>query len=194
MSSTGWRLRRGCCPPDPPYMNFLLSAHGVETAHSISHASANEDVQILLVEDDDLIRQMLSRVLLASGYKVDVAEDGEAGRAALQWGNYDLLITDHNMPKLTGVGLVQKLWSARMSLPVILMSGAMPREDLETHSWLEFVALLAKPFSTELLLATVRTALHSPAHIRQPAEHAESMLPHRDRRPSKPPERWGLNE
>jgi len=175
-------------------MNTLLSAQGVKTAHAASEAVTNPEVQILVVDDDDLIRQMLSRVLLASGYKVDVAEDGAAGWAALQWGNYDLLITDHNMPKLTGFGLLQKMWSARMSVPVILMSGAMPVKELEPHSWLEFVALLAKPFSAELLLATVREALHAPAETRQPAELVESMLPLPDRRQFRPPERWGLNE
>ena len=85
-------------------MNTLLSAHGVETAHAGSEAPANSDLQILLVDDDELIRQMMSRTLLASGYRVDTAEDGAAGWAALQRGNYDLLITDHNMPNLEGFG------------------------------------------------------------------------------------------
>jgi YesN/AraC family two-component response regulator len=59
---------------------------------------------------------------------VDTAEDGEFGWEALQAKNYDLLITDNNMPKVSGLELVKKLRSARMALPVILASGAMPEE------------------------------------------------------------------
>ena len=79
------------------------------------------------------LRQIDARVLIHSGYAVDVAEDGAAAWEALQANRYELLITDNNMPRLTGIELLKKLRSARMALPVILVSGTMPAEELKRH-------------------------------------------------------------
>jgi DNA-binding response OmpR family regulator len=62
---------------------------------------------ILVVEDDLSILQLSTSVLKSSGFQVDTAVDGAAGWDALHTSSYDLLITDNNMPKLSGVELVQ---------------------------------------------------------------------------------------
>lgn len=174
-------------------MNALLQARGVETAHAPGHGPANPPQRILVVEDDALVRQFSVRALLGFGYQVDTAEDGAAGWEALQAGNHDLLLTDHRMPKVTGVELVQMLWSAGMILPVILVSGAPPTEELERHPWLKFAAILPKPFSSEQLLTTVKAALNAPDDARHHAGGPFSV-PAAARRQSIPPPRWGLNE
>src|SRR6266850_2286293 len=84
--------------------------------------------RILVVDDDFDIRQLSAKVLRNRGYQVDAAEDGAAGWEALQTSNYDLLITDHNMPKVSGVELVKKMRAARMTLPVVLASGTLSAE------------------------------------------------------------------
>src|SRR5687768_12872274 len=98
-------------------------------------------------------------MLAASGYQVDTAEDGVAGWEALHGSSYDLLITDYNMPKVSGVELVKKLRSARMALPVVLVSGAIPTEELSRNPSLKLAAMLLKPFSAEELLGTVKKVL-----------------------------------
>src|SRR5689334_19643597 len=76
-----------------------------ESAKAQARCGRNPAHRILVVDDELGIRQVSAAVLGCSGYDVDTAEDGEAGWNALQTKNYDLLITDNNMPKLTGVEL-----------------------------------------------------------------------------------------
>ena len=114
-----------------------------------------------MVDDDISIRQFNVEVLIHSGYAVDVAEDGAVAWHSLQLNNYDLLITDQNMPKVSGVELVRKLRAARMALPVILASGAMPQEELDRHPRLKIEATLHKPYTVSELLTTVQAVLRT---------------------------------
>jgi DNA-binding response OmpR family regulator len=117
--------------------------------------------RILVVEDDISIRQLSSTALRHSGYHVDTAEDGAAGWEALQASNYDLLITDNTMPKVSGVELVKMVRSARMTLPVVMASGMPPAEGLNGDSSLQLAATLLKPFSMDELLGTVEKVLRT---------------------------------
>jgi DNA-binding response OmpR family regulator len=119
--------------------------------------------RILVVDDDIGIRQLSARLLAQFGFQVDVAEDGAAGWEALCAKPYDLLITDHSMPKLSGVELVKRLRSARMALPVILASGLMPTGELNRHPGLNLAATLPKPFTGDELLGTVTKIMRSKA-------------------------------
>ena len=116
----------------------------------------NEPRRILVVDDEACIRLLLSEVLAGSGYQVDVAEDGAAAWEALQAKPYDLLITDHIMPKITGVELVKNLRSARMALPVVMVAGTLPAHELPS---LQLAATLIKPFVVAELLDTVENVL-----------------------------------
>jgi DNA-binding response OmpR family regulator len=122
--------------------------------------------RILVVDDEPWIRLLSAEVLLHSGYQVDEAEDGVAAWEALQLNRYDLLVTDNNMCRLTGIGLIKKLHAARLALPVILMSGAMPTEELNRHPWLQIEAALLKPFTTDELLANVERVLRATDRVR----------------------------
>ena len=118
--------------------------------------------RILVVDDEADIRRLTSQALIGSGFHVDAAEDGAVAWETLQLNSYDLLITEHNMPKLTGVELVKKLRSARMALPVILATGEIPAEALAKNPSLQLAAILQKPFSIADLLGTVKEILLPP--------------------------------
>src|ERR1035441_6822218 len=95
-----------------------------EPAGATVQCQTSPPCRILVVDDEPDIRRLNAEVLKSSGYEVDTAEDGKAGWQALQAvthapDSYDLLITDHNMPELSGLALVKKLRAARMALPVI---------------------------------------------------------------------------
>ena len=120
----------------------------------------NPSQRILVADDDSDVRQLSARVLIRYGYHVDAAEDGAAAWEALQIKAFNLLITDHNMPRLTGVELVKKLRSARRALPVILATG-LPTEVLAQNPSLQVAAMLPKPFSVEELLETVSVVLRA---------------------------------
>lgn len=116
--------------------------------------------RILLVDDDAGVRDLYAQILILSGFQVDTAEDGEAGWVAIHSESftpesYDLLITDNNMPRLTGVALIKMVRSSGMNLPIILASGNPPA-DTEA---LRLSAVLPKPFTGEELVQTVKRAL-----------------------------------
>jgi DNA-binding response OmpR family regulator len=134
--------------------------------------------RILVVDDEPDIRRLNAEVLESSGYHVDTAEDGLAGWKALHAvrhapESYALLITDHDMPGLSGLALVKKLRAARIDLPVIVATGTLPTEDLFTrYPWLPPAATLVKPYSIEQLLGTVKAVLRMSSGI-----HAEIAPP-----------------
>jgi CheY-like chemotaxis protein len=115
--------------------------------------------RILVVDDDGDIRRLNTEVLVGSGYQVDAAADGAFAWEILQLNSYDLLLTDYDMPKVTGVELLKKLRAACMALPVILASGTIPMKELSRHPWLQIDATLLKPYTPDELLATVRKVL-----------------------------------
>jgi DNA-binding NtrC family response regulator len=117
--------------------------------------------RILLVDDDNDLRQLYADVLVRSGYHVDTAKDGASGWRALNASRYDLVITDNTMPRVTGLDLIKKLRSEDMRLSVILASGTAPTEELNRCPWLQLDAVLPKPFSIEELLETVRAVLRA---------------------------------
>jgi DNA-binding response OmpR family regulator len=124
-----------------------------------SPAGRNLPPRILVVEDDGDIRRLNTEVLQCSGYAVAAAVDGVAAWEALQRDQYDLMITDNSMPKLTGFELLQKMRAARIFLPVIIASGTFPPpESGASPGWQPDAALL-KPYSVELLLLTVKNIL-----------------------------------
>jgi DNA-binding response OmpR family regulator len=126
----------------------------------------NPPYRILVVDDDSDIRRLNAEVLRRSGYQVDTAEDGDAAWKALHAvsydpESYDLLITDHDMPGLTGLDLFKKLRAARMELPVIMATGSLPPPDPAQSLWLHPTATLLKPYTIAELLGTVRAVLHA---------------------------------
>jgi DNA-binding response OmpR family regulator len=117
--------------------------------------------RILVVDDDPAIRRLNTELLTASGYHVDTADDGATAWEAIQQNAYDLLVTDQEMPKLTGVGLLEKLYAARLALPVIMVTGTYPQEEFERHPWLQIEASLLKPYTMNELLDTVKNVLQA---------------------------------
>jgi DNA-binding response OmpR family regulator len=128
-------------------------------ARAALQCPTNPPQRILVVEDDAEIRRLNSEVLTESGYQVDAAEDGVEAWHALNTKHYDLMITDNNMPIVTGLELIKKLRAEDMTLPVILMSGTMPTEELEQHPWLQIQATLIKPYTLAELFKTVKEVL-----------------------------------
>lgn len=111
------------------------------------------------MEDDGDIRRLNAEVLIHSGYRVDAAEDGAEAWKSLQRENYDLVVTDNEMPKVTGIELLKKMHEARMGLPVIMATGKSPDAEFRLFPWLQPAALLLKPYNTEEFLITVERIL-----------------------------------
>jgi DNA-binding response OmpR family regulator len=115
--------------------------------------------RILVVDDEALIRNLNTKVLIDSGYHVDAVEDGAAAWDTLQQKSYHLLITDNAMPKVTGVELIEKVRSAGLAIPVIMATGTLPKEEFTRRPWLQPAATLVKPYTVAEFLGTVKNVL-----------------------------------
>jgi DNA-binding response OmpR family regulator len=134
---------------------------------------AASSAHILLVDDDPAIRGTVTFLLEGAGYRVGCAADGEAGWHALCAAPSDLLITDYEMPKLTGLELLRRVRAVSRRLPAILMSGRLPQGEADLESLLHPGAVIPKPFSISALLAKVHELLHG-SLTRLPADPREN--------------------
>ncbi len=114
-----------------------------------------------MVEDDSFIRQLTIEALNLCGYEVDGAEDGAEAWDALNAESYDLMITDNSMPKLTGLELLKKMRAARMALPVIMATSALPTAEFARSPWLRPAATLVKPYTIAELLGKANEVLYA---------------------------------
>lgn len=116
--------------------------------------------RILLVDDFVEIRELLSTMLSRLGYEVDVAGDGASGWEVFCSKRYDLLVTDNDMPVLSGLELVRRVRAIPDMLPVIVISGFAPWDDAEIESLLRPGAFIEKPFSFPTLREKVEELLN----------------------------------
>ena len=119
----------------------------------------NSSRRILVVDDDNDVRQLSVDVLIDSGYEVEAAKDGAAGWEALQTDDFDLIITDNKMPRMTGIEMLEKMRAARMTLPVIMATSHLPTHEFVSKPWLSPDATLQRPFTSDDLLETVKRVL-----------------------------------
>lgn len=112
-----------------------------------------------------MIRRVLRRALEHHGFRVWDAESAPEALAALEsaTGPVALVLSDVQMPGMTGIELAREVRRSWPMLPLILMSGRWLPELVEAGSGLHGVAFLRKPFSPEQLLDTMRAALGSAA-------------------------------
>ena len=122
--------------------------------------------RILMVDDDSHLSRLNAEMLRWHGYEVSTVNDGEAGWEKLQTNRYHLLITQNDLPGLSGIGLVKKLRSACMPLPVIVVTEALPNWKSPEYSWLLKATKLFKPYGFDELLCLVKRVLHDTASAR----------------------------
>lgn len=117
---------------------------------------------ILIVDDEDIIRNLIRTILKEAGYNVWVARDGnEASRLLSQWA-FDLIITDIAMPEKAGTVLIQEVRTHHPAIRIIAISGALTAQPgiyLRMANSLGADYILAKPFLPGDLLHLVTRAL-----------------------------------
>jgi CheY-like chemotaxis protein len=84
--------------------------------------------RVLLADDDPIVRRLISRYLVASGYVVRTAVDGLDALEKLRAGLPDLIISDLNMPRMAGIELLQVVRKRFPQIPVIVISAVAPDE------------------------------------------------------------------
>ena len=115
--------------------------------------------RILVADDDEDVRHLISSILAREGFDVKVAADGEEAWDELHRRHYDLLVTDNEMPRLTGMELIKWIRKDGMNLPVILASGSLSEETTQAYPQLQIAAVIPKPFNIWEFLTLVKIAL-----------------------------------
>ena len=120
---------------------------------------------ILIIEDDPIMREALAEWLEAAGYGVRKAADGSAGLAALKYAAPALVITDIHMPGTSGAVVILELKQQRPEIPVIAISclfNSGHGMDADAAIALGAARALAKPFKRRELLRAVADLLGPP--------------------------------
>lgn len=115
--------------------------------------------RILIVEDELAMRMVLTDILTAEGYKVMVAENGEAGLQQARRQKPDLILLDVMMPKLDGLAVVETLRRGGVNVPVLMLTAKGLTSDRVAGLDAGADDYLVKPFSKSELLARVRAIL-----------------------------------
>jgi DNA-binding response OmpR family regulator len=115
--------------------------------------------RILIIDDERLIQQLLSRALEGDGHSCAVASTAAEGKEALADGAFDLVFCDVDMPGGSGLDLVRDLRAGGNRVPVVMMSGVEDARQAAEAVDLGVAGYLLKPFAIDDLRRRVREIL-----------------------------------
>jgi DNA-binding NtrC family response regulator len=116
--------------------------------------------KILVVDDDDTIRDVVSKMLCRLGYKVSSADGAESGLALFLTNKFDLVITDFSMSGMDGINLAYYIKEKSPSTQVVLMTGDEKEVILSRIRDTAVDQALFKPFTLAEMDVTVQGLLH----------------------------------
>jgi nitrogen-specific signal transduction histidine kinase/ActR/RegA family two-component response regulator len=124
--------------------------------------------RILFVDDEEELAMLGRRVLEKKGYRVSFFSGSRKALAAFVAAphDFDLVVTDHNMPELTGVELAREILNIRREIPIILSTGYTSKVSTRNFRDHGFCQLLVKPYNPMALLGAVRRALDAACNSR----------------------------
>lgn len=117
---------------------------------------------ILVIDDDEFVRSLVTRALAQADHRVEVASDGATGLDLYRSGDFDLVVTDILMPGKEGIEFILELREEDAAIPVLAISGggvAGVTSTLRDARMLGADATLPKPFDVEALQRAVRELL-----------------------------------
>ena len=124
-------------------------------------------MRILVIEDEERLARLISRVLREDGYAPETASDGRSGLARALAGEFDLLVVDWMLPDLDGIEVIKRLRTAEMSVPILMLTARRQVEDRVEGLDAGADDYLVKPFAFSELLARVRSLLRWPREQKQ---------------------------
>jgi CheY-like chemotaxis protein len=144
-----------------------------EVVHFAAGESNREHrpLQILVVDDQELLRGILTQHLEQDMHSVETATDGIEALEKIRAGSYDLVITDQAMPRMTGSQLVTAIKDEWPDLKVVMLTGFGSHEHQNEDQGAD--AYLAKPISREALRRALALVMDSAAH--RGNDHASSL-------------------
>ena len=116
-------------------------------------------MRILIIEDDPKIASFLKKGFKEVGYAADIAENGEDGLAMTRQDVYDAIVADLMLPKLDGLGMIERMRAEGTDTPVIILSAKRSVDDRIRGLQAGGDDYMVKPFSFSELLVRVQTLL-----------------------------------
>ena len=141
-----------------------------------NNAEPDQKPHILVVDDDERLRQLLSRFLTENGFLVTTAEDAQMARDTLQYLAYDLIIMDVMMPGIDGVATTRALKAEGLATPILLLTALGEIESRIVGLEAGADDYLPKPFEPRELLLRINAILRRLAAQRPRAENAETRF------------------
>jgi putative two-component system response regulator len=131
----------------------------LHTAHSPGAGSDVAAARLIVVDDDEPLREMLSRILERSGYACDVASDAVEALQALREHDYDLVLTDMDMPGISGLDLIMQVAREHPDTATMMVTGM--NDTAVANSALDMGAYgyITKPFEANEVVINVANAL-----------------------------------
>jgi CheY-like chemotaxis protein len=120
-----------------------------------------KQIHLLLIDDDPNMQRMITLFLQKEPIQLDVVSNGRMALQKLQEKRYDMIISDMQMPLMSGLELVQKIRALNIKSPVIIISAYA--EDLlqDMMDSVDVFATLSKPFDSKILKSLIESAYKS---------------------------------
>ena len=124
---------------------------------------------VLIADDDPAVSRASQRVLVAAGYEVVLADGGEAAMHAVTLRAFDVIVSDIQMPGMSGVELLRAVRTHDLDVPVILVTGNPTIETAIEAVSLGALQYMQKPVSNDTLVKAVQraSALHRMAQLKR---------------------------
>jgi len=119
-------------------------------------------LRVLVVDDEEAIRNLVARTLESASYDVDIAPDGSTAVERLEETEYDLLITDLKMPGMDGLSVIREARRHDTALPIIIITGNSTEASAIEAINLGVSGYLTKPFRMPRILTVAARALGQP--------------------------------
>jgi putative nucleotidyltransferase with HDIG domain len=131
--------------------------------------------KILLVDDDDALRQVLGSILIKAGFLVTPAQDGPSAQSLIALEQFDLVISDIRMPGLSGIELMHFIKRTR-PMPILLMTGFSEILEAKDAQDMGAAGFLAKPFRQGDLITLVREIIGQTESSAPPVEDIDDLF------------------
>ncbi len=139
---------------------------------ALKDKNLNNDQNILVVDDDPLVRKVLQKQLAAFGYNVETADDGRGALDMLKVSSYDLVLTDLQMPRLGGRELLEFMSNEFPFIPKIVLTGHGTNDDIIAALKAGAYDFLYKPIDDfDLLEHSIKRAVESKKLREERARH-----------------------
>lgn len=115
---------------------------------------------VLIIDDDETVRDVLRSFLSGKGFEISLAEDGQTGLELIKNNKYDIILTDLMMPTLTGIDLLKEVSAANITTPILVITAFGTVQTAVEAMKLGAFEYVTKPFNLDEIMLVIEKALN----------------------------------